>query len=96
VKATESTNGEPVCISLRERRQVGSGGEEPPASYASRIATAGAYQEIGTFLVAKGTGNRIDVHVYMGHKEGGKDDAFLADAISIAEGPGGVTSGGSC
>ena len=47
------------------------------------------------FVVAEGTGNRISVHVFM-DREGGEGDAFLADAISIAEGPGGVTSGGDC
>jgi hypothetical protein len=91
VKATESTNGQLVCIGLRER--AGSEGEPVSDSYAAGAATAGEFREIGTFLVAEGTGNRISVHVFM---EGGEGDEFLADAISIAEGPGGVTSGGEC
>jgi len=94
VKATESTNGEPVCIGLRER--AGSDGEPVSDSYAAGIATVGEFREIGTFLVAEGTGNRISVHVFMDRAEGGEGDAFLADAISIAEGPESVTSGGDC
>ena len=65
-------------------------------SYAAGIATAGEFREIGTFLVAKGTGNRIGVHVFMNGRRAAKATSFLADAISIAEGPGGVTSGGDC
>ena len=94
VKATESTNGELVCIGLRER--AGSEGELVSDSYAAGIATVGEFRELGTFLVAEGTGNRISVHVYMDREQGGEGDAFLADAISLAEGPGGVTSGGDC
>jgi hypothetical protein len=94
VKATESTNGELVCIGLRER--AGSDGESVSDSYAAGIATVGEFREVGTFLVAEGTGNRISVHVFMDREEGGEGDAFLADAISIAEGPGEVASGGSC
>jgi hypothetical protein len=94
VKATESTNGELICIGLRER--AGSDGEPVSDSYAAGIATVGEFREVGTFLVAEGTGNRISVHVFMDREEGGEGDAFLADAISIAERPGGGTSGGGC
>jgi Caspase domain len=94
VKATESTNGELVCIGLRER--AGTDGEPVSDSYAAGIATVGEFRKVGTFLVAEGTGNRISVHVFMDREEGGEGDAFLADAISIAEGPGGVTSDGGC
>jgi hypothetical protein len=94
VKATESTNGELVCIGLRER--AGSDGETVSDSYAAGIATVGEFREVSTFLVAEGTGNRINVHVFMNREEGGEGDAFLADAISIAEGPGRVRSGGDC
>jgi len=94
VKATESTNGELVCIGLRER--AGSDGETVSDSYAAGIATVGEFREVATFLVAEGTGNRISVHVFMDRDGGGEGDAFLADAISIAEGPGGGTSGGDC
>jgi Caspase domain len=94
VKATESTNGELVCIGIRER--AGSEGEPVSDSYAAGIATVGEFREIGTVLVAQGTGNRISVHVFMDREEGGEGDVFLTDAISIAEGPGGVTSGGEC
>jgi hypothetical protein len=97
VKATESTNREPVCIGRRERKQAGSPANALVSdNYASGIATVGEYREIGTFLVAKGTGNRIDVHVFIAGKQGGEGDAFLADAISIAEGSGGITSSGEC
>ena len=94
VKATESTNGELICIGLRERAV--SDGESVSDSYAAGIATVGEFREVGTFLVAEGTGNRISVHVFMDREEGGEGDAFLADAISIAERPGGATSGGGC
>ena len=73
--------------------------EQPPfneGSYAAGIATVGEFREVATFLVAEGTGNRISVHVFMDRDGGGEGDAFLADAISIAEGPGGGTSGGGC
>jgi hypothetical protein len=95
VKATESTNGKLVCISLREREQVSRGGDQVNARYAGTIATAGQYREIGTALVAEGGGHRIDVHVYV-EGEVSKGDEFLADAISIAERPGGITSGREC
>ncbi len=94
VKATESTNGQLVCIGLRER--ASSDGEPVSDSYAAGIATVDEFREVGTFLVAQGTGNRISVHVFMDREERGESDAFLADAISIAEGPGGVTSSGDC
>ena len=73
--------------------------EQPPfneGSYAAGITTVGEFREVATFLVAEGTGNRISVHVFMDRDGGGEGDAFLADAISIAEGPGGGTSGGGC
>ena len=94
MKATESTNGELVCIGLRER--AGTDGEPVSDSYAAGIATVGEFRKVATFLVAEGTGNRISVHVFMDREEDGEGDAFLADAISIAEGPGGVTSDGGC
>jgi hypothetical protein len=76
---------------------VGSGGNlEVGHRYAGTIATAGEFREIGTFLVAEGSGNRIDVYVYMEQEEGSEEESFLADAISLAEGPGGVTSGNEC
>lgn len=44
-------------------------------------------------LDAKASGNRVDVHVFTEHAGGKQGDAFLADAISIAEGSGGAASG---
>ena len=64
--------------------------------YAGGIATVGEFREVDTFLVAEGTGNRISVHLFIDREEGSEGDAFLADAISIAEGPGEVTSDGGC
>jgi hypothetical protein len=93
VKATESTNGQLVCIGLRERP---SGGGIVSDEYAGGIATVDKYQKISTSLVAQDSGNRISVHVYMNRDSGGEGDVFLADAISLIEGPGEVTSGGDC
>jgi uncharacterized caspase-like protein len=91
VKGTQASDGKVVCIGLRER--AGSAGELVGDAYAGEALAAGQYQELRVSLDAKASGNRLDVHVFTEQANGTKGDAFLADAISIAEGSGGATSG---
>jgi hypothetical protein len=91
VKATQATNGKVVCIGLRER--AGSAGDPVGQAYAGEAVAAGQYQELRVSLDAKASGNRLDVHVFTEPTSGKQGDAFLADAISIAEGSGGAASG---
>jgi uncharacterized caspase-like protein len=91
VKGTQATDGKIVCIGLRER--AGIAGEPVGQAYAGEAVAAGQYQELRVSLDAKASGNRVDVHVFTEQAGGKQGDAFLADAISIAEGSGGATSG---
>ncbi len=93
VKGTRSTDGQVICIGVRERTAEG---ELVSESYAGQTATSAEFRELGVVLIAEGSGNRIDVHVFTDRAGGERGDAFLADAISLAEAPGGTVSGGAC
>jgi hypothetical protein len=47
--------------------------------------SAADYREVRVAYVAKGSGHRVDVHLYTSGAGGSGGDAFLADAISIAQ-----------
>jgi hypothetical protein len=91
VKGTPASDGNLVCIGLRER--AGTAGDLVGDAYAGEALAAGQYQELRVSLPTKASGNRLDVHVFTEQANGKKGDAFLADAISIAEGSGGAASG---
>ena len=85
VKAGESTDGKPVCISIRERS---ADGELVGRSSGEVTTNAGEYQPVRVSHVAAADGNRIDVHVLRqgdGVQEG---EVFLVDAISLIDGAG--------
>ncbi len=90
VKGTEATDGKLVCIGLRERTQ--SAGDGVSQAYAGEAVESGRYREIRVSLDAQASGNRLDVHVFIENSNGNTGDAFLADAVSIAEGSGGAVS----
>jgi serine/threonine-protein kinase len=82
VKATESTDGAPLCISIRERPENG-GGDFPLAS-ASVTASANEWREVSVTHQAEASGMRIDVHVFRVGGDG-EGEEFLADAITLTE-----------
>lgn len=83
VKATESTDGKPVCISIRER---GADGEAISRSSGEVTANAGEYQPVRVSHVATSDGNRIDVHVLRQGDGVEAGEVFLVDAISLIDG----------
>jgi hypothetical protein len=87
VKATESTDGKPVCISIRERPAAG-GGEAAGIATGEVTATAGEYQPVRVSYTAQADGNRIDVHVLRQGDGVQAGEAFLVDAISLIDGAG--------
>jgi len=85
VKATESTDGKPVCIAIRERT---AGGELVGRSSGEVTANAGEYQPVRVSHVAAADGNRIDVHVLRQGDGVEAGEVFLVDAISLIDGAG--------
>jgi uncharacterized caspase-like protein len=82
VRGTTATDGKLACLALRER--AGSQGNAVGQAYAGVNMSAADYREVRVAYVAKGTGHRVDVHLYTSHAGGSRGDAFLADAISLA------------
>jgi serine/threonine protein kinase len=89
VKATEATDGETICISLREGLEDGG---EVPFSAASVEASAAEYREVRVSHRATASGKTIGVHVFPAVSGVEQGESFLADAIAITEG--GDGSGG--
>ncbi len=85
VKATESTDGKPVCISIRERS---AGGELAGRASGGVTVNAGEYQPVRVRHVAAADGNRIDVHVLRQGDGVEAGEVFLVDAISLIDGAG--------
>jgi hypothetical protein len=83
VKATASTDGKPVCLSIRERPADGAG---TGIASSEVSATAGEYRPVRVSYTAQGDGNRIDVHVFRQGDGVQPDEAFLVDAITLATG----------
>ena len=82
VKATESTEGKPICIAIRESAP----GQAPGSAAIAEgkvIATAGEYQQVSVSHVATADGNRIHVHVYRWADDVTEGEAFLADSIVL-------------
>ena len=85
VKATESTDGKPVCMSIRERS---ADGKAVGLTSGEVTASAGDYQPIRVSHVATADGSRIDVHVFRQGDGVEAGEAFLVDAISLIDGAG--------
>jgi uncharacterized caspase-like protein len=83
VKGTEATQGKLVCLGVRER--AGPHGDLVGQAYAGVMMSAAAYREIRVAYVAKGTANRVDLHMFANHAGGSAGSAFLADAISMTQ-----------
>ncbi len=83
VRATPSTEGEPVCIAIRERQAESD--ESEGFAAASVTATAAEYRPVRVRHIADGDGNRVDVHLFRGARDTGEGDAFLVDAITMTE-----------
>lgn len=82
VKATEATNGEQVCIGLREDDPTtGDAGE----GYASITLSSGEYRELRVTYTATASSNTIGVHVFRDAPGVQGGEAFLVDAISVTE-----------
>jgi serine/threonine protein kinase len=92
VKGTAATDGKLICVGLRERG--GSGDELVGQAYGGETISSARYRDVRVAYVAKGTGNRIDVHLFSGRASGSAGDAFLADAISLRQGAGSRPSPG--
>jgi uncharacterized caspase-like protein len=92
VRGTKATDGKLACLALRER--AGPRGDPVGQAYAGVNMSAADYREVRVAYVAKGTGHRVDVHLYSSRAEGDSGDGFLADAISIAQSSRPSTSSG--
>jgi uncharacterized caspase-like protein len=82
VRGTKATDGKLVCLALRER--AGSQGKLVGQALAGVNMSAADYREIRVAYVTKCTGHRVDVHLYTNRPAANGDDAFFADAISLA------------
>jgi Protein kinase domain len=89
VKATEATDGEEICISLREG--LDDSEESNPFATASVRASAEEYREVRVRYRAATSGRSIGVHVFRAGGGTTKGEAFLVDAIVITEGSGNST-----
>ncbi len=85
VKAGESTDGKPVCMSIRERSAAG---ELTGQTSGEVTASAGEYQPIRVSHDAVTDGSRIDVHVFRQGDDVQSGEVFLVDAISLIDGAG--------
>lgn len=83
VRGTEAADGKLVCLGLRER--AGPHSDLVGRAYGGVIISAADYREVRVAYVAKGTGHRVDVHMFTTRAAGSTGDAFLADAISITQ-----------
>ena len=90
VKATETTDGERVCISIREGLEDATDGF--PFSDASIRVSADEYRELRVTHRAEAGGKTIGVHVFRAGP-GVDDEAFLVDAIAVTESAGGRGGG---
>jgi serine/threonine protein kinase len=89
VKATEATDGEEICISLREG--LDDDEDTNPFAAASVRASAQEYREVQVRYRAATTGRSIGVHVFRAGGGMAKGEAFLVDAVVITEGAGNST-----
>jgi hypothetical protein len=89
VKATESTDGKPVCMSIRERT---AGGDLVGQTSGEVTANTGEYQPIRVSHDATADGSRVDVHVFRQGDDVQEGEVFLVDAISLIDGAGEDTS----
>jgi hypothetical protein len=92
VKATQASDGQRICISLREGLEDGG---EVPHSDSSVRASADEFRQVRVTHRAAADGKTIGVHVYPEGSGVEAGDAFLADAITLTEGGGGEGSGQS-
>ena len=86
VKATPETDGQPVCIALREWTPG-----RPPDTYTGQAegsvtASADEWREVKVRYVAQEQDNTIDLHVYRYPGEMQANESFLVDAITLAPG----------
>ncbi len=86
VKATPETDGQPVCIALREWTPG-----RPPDTYTGQAegsvtASADEWRQVSVRYVAGQDDNTIDVHVYRYPGEMQANESFLVDAITVAPG----------
>jgi hypothetical protein len=93
VKATEANDGESVCISLRQGSP-----DSGVFTAASVKASAGEYRQVRVSHRASADGETIGVHVFRGGPTVREGEAFLVDAITLAEdaGPGAGRSSPEC
>jgi hypothetical protein len=85
VKAAESTDGKPVCLSIRERSADGT---TIGLTSGEVTASGSEYRPVRVSHVAATDGNRIDVHVFRQGDGVQAGEAFLVDAISLVDGAG--------
>ena len=86
VKATPANDGEPICISLREG--LDDDGREDPFTAASVRMSADEYREVRVTHRATASDETIGVHVFRAGGGVSEGEAFLVDAITLAERPG--------
>lgn len=93
VKATPATDGDLVCLGMREhdaQRKIVRDG------YSGLKMSTAAYRQVRLVYKARRTGDQIDVFLDVHRSGGSAGDAFLADAISLTPGDLGTTAGPEC
>jgi serine/threonine protein kinase len=83
VRGTDANAGKPVCISLREG--LDDDGVEDPFTAASVKMSADEYREVRVTHRATADGETIGVHVFRAGRGVTEGEAFLVDAITLAE-----------
>ena len=86
VKATDTTDGARICISLREG--LDDGDDEFAFSESSVRATSDEYREVRVTHRATADGEPIGVHVFRGGQGVSEGEAFFVDAIALTQSAG--------
>ncbi|MDA0136232.1 protein kinase domain-containing protein [Solirubrobacter deserti] len=81
VRATESTEGKPVCIAIREWKPGTDAGSAATAE--GKVTLTGSFQRVSASYVATADGNTIDVHVYRWADDVVAGEAFQVDSIVL-------------
>ena len=87
VKATPATDGERICIAIREVPPTGGENSYVGVAQGSIVASASEFRQVRVTYVARANDNPIGVHVFRYPPRVGERDAFLTDAITMTQDP---------
>jgi hypothetical protein len=84
VKATDSTDGKPICLAIREYDPARTDGSYVGTTVARVIARTDAYQQLRTSYTVQNEGFTVTLHVFRWSDDVKTGESFYADAITLA------------